>query len=350
MKKLMMLAALAAGLFAQTTANLTYVAPPPVQGFGGGISGTAGTAYACYWVVVNYVGGGVQSASPVCFANIPNTLSSSNYVALNWQAAAGVNVTYDVLKTTTNVPPAAGASVSLATGLTTTSTSDQGGGLSAYTINAYPYSTGAAFIRLNNRDYTVPAFECPGTSSNPCRFAADFIVPKAGGPLLNGSPTVRLGSQTTPYTIDATGAPMVTQGSATPGAAVGTVTAGGLMAVSANLTLAQVNTGTVILPAVTGQTYKVSHFLLKGIGSDVAGCTSVNIDDTAGTPLVVAAVAVAALASNAVVNEATASGVTLTTFAPTAATASKGLQVIKVGSACTTATSFNVTVFFTINS
>ena len=175
MKRIIALLALAAaGAFGQQSYNLTYVAPPPVQGVGGGISGTAGTTTACYWVVVNYVGGGIMPASPTCFTNVPNTLSSSNYVPLSWQAAAGVNVTYDVLKTTTSTPPAAGASVSLTTGLTTTSTTDQGGALSPYTIAAYTYSTGTGLLRINNRDYTYPTIECVGTNPQPCRAAVEL--------------------------------------------------------------------------------------------------------------------------------------------------------------------------------
>lgn len=344
MKRIIALLALAAaGAFGQQSYNLTYVAPPPVQGVGGGISGTAGTTTACYWVVVNYVGGGIMPASPTCFTNVPNTLSSSNYVPLSWQAAAGVNVTYDVLKTTTSTPPAAGASVSLTTGLTTTSTTDQGGALSPYTIAAYTYSTGTGLLRINNRDYTYPTIECVGTNPQPCRAAVDFLVPKASGPTV-----VRIGSQTTPFTIDNTGAPFITQGSATPGAAVGTVTAGATFAVSASLTLTQVNAGTIILPAVTGQTYKISHFLMTSTGS-AATCTSINISDTAGTPIDAAAVAVAALTDGTPVDEVI-SGVTLTAFAPTALTASKGIQIRHIGSSCATTTVLKVIVYFTINS
>lgn len=343
MKKILMLLAAAAGLFAQQSVTLTAVAPPPVQGLGSAVVGTAGSTFACYWVVVNYVGGGVQSAAPTCLPNVPGTLNGSNYVQISWQAAAGTGVTYDLLKTTTNVPPVAGASSSLATGLTTTTANDQGGSLSAYTIAPYPYSSGSALVTLNNRDFVYPAFECVGSTGFPCQASFGKIVPK--GTL----GVIALGGCGSPFTIDKTGAAFITEGSCSPGSAVGTTVAGVTYSVSASVTLAQVNAGITILPAVTGQTYKVNHFLLTAVGGTTAGCTSVNISDTTGTPVNAAAVAIAALTSGTPVDE-TITGVTLTAFAPTALTASQGIQVRHVGSACTTSTSFNVVVFFTINS
>lgn len=343
MKKILMLLGLSTGLFAQQSVTLTAVAPPPVQGLGAAVVGTAGTTFNCYWVVANYVGGGVLSAAPTCLPNVPGTLSGSNYVQISWQAAAGINVTYDVLKTTTNVPPLAGASSSLATGLTATTTNDQGGSLSGYTIAPFPYSSGSALVSLNNRDFIYPAFECSGSVALPCQASFGKIVPK--GTL----GVIALGGCASPFTIDKTGAAFITEGSCQPGASVGTTVAGVTYSVSANVTLAQVNAGITILPVVTGQTYKVNHFLLTAVGGTTAGCTSVNISDTTGTPVNAAAVAVAALTSGTPVDE-TITGVTLTAFAPTALTLSQGIQVRHVGSACTTSTSFNVIVFFTINS
>lgn len=344
MKRLLMLLALSAGLMeAQQVVILTAVPPPSIQGLGAAVVGTPGTTFGCYWVVVNYVGGGVLSAAPVCLSNIPNTLSSGNYVQVSWQAATGTGVTYDLLKTTTNVPPLAGASSSLATALTTTTSNDQGGSLSAYTIAPYPYAQGSVLLSVNNRDFPIPALYCFGTVGFGCQLAVDQIVPKAA------SGVIRLGSRTSPFTIDGTGATYITEGSSTPGAAVGAVVAGNVFSVSATLTLAQVNAGITILPTVTGQTYKVNHFLITAVGGTTAGCTSVNISDTTGTPVNAAAIAAATLVSGTPVNE-TASGVTLTAFAPTALTASQGIQVRHVGSACTTSTSFTVIVTFTINS
>lgn len=348
MKKILMILALTAGLaVAQTQVVLQAVPPPPVQGLGTGVVGTAGTTTACYWVVVNYIGGGVLAAAPACLSNVPNTLSSSNYVQISWQAAAGTNVTYDVLKTTTSTPPAAGASVSLATGLTTTTSNDQGGSLSAYTIKAFPYAAGQALIAINNRDYTVPVVVCTGGTTFPCQVGEDVVQPK---PTYGIVRFANPGTGNNPFTIDGTGAPFISQGPATPGGPVGTITAGVTLSTSATLTLAQVNAGYVLVPAVTGQTFKISHVFLQATGGSTAACTSVDVEDTAGTPLVAFAATAAALTSGTVVTEVTSSGVTLTKWAPLTLTLSQGIQVKSVGSACTTATGFNVIVFYTVNS
>jgi hypothetical protein len=344
LKKILMLVAIAGLTVAQTQVPFQAFAPPAVTGFGSGIQGTAGTTYACYWVVANYIGGGVLS-TPTCPNNVPNSLSGSNYVQLSWNAVAGAAVTYDVLKTTTNVPPIAGASVSLTTGLTVTTYNDTGGSLSGYTIAAYPYAQAGAIFTLNNRDFVQPAVVCTGSTASPCHDAVDQVLPKPANNV------IRLGGLNavyTPFTIDKTGAAFMTNGSPAVGAPIGTVTAGVVYSVSATLTLAQINAGIVILPAVTGQTYKVSHFLMTATGT-AATCTSVNISDTAGTPVNAAAVAIAALTSGTPVDE-TISGVTLTAFAPTTLTAGQGIQIRHVGSSCATTTSLAVTVYFTINS
>lgn len=348
MKKILAALALAGGLLAQQQNVLIQApSPQPVQGLGSAVSGTPGTTLACYWVVINYVGGGVLSAAPTCLSNVPNTLSGSNYVQLNWQAATGSGITYDVLKTTSTTPPTPGASDGLTTGLTVTSYQDTGGSLSPYTIAAYPYSSGTCQITANNRDYTVPAVQINGSIPFPCQDAVDVVQPKPA----NG--VVRLcvpGSAVDCFTVDKTGAAFITQGPATPGGPVGTVISGLTQSVSATLTLAQVNTGALLVPAVTGQTFKISHVFLQATGGSTAACTSVDIEDTAGTPLVAFAATAASLTSGTVVTEATASGVTLTKWAPLTLTTSQGIQIVHVGSACTTATGFNVIIYFTVNS
>jgi hypothetical protein len=344
MKKLLMLALLPLIGMAQNPVNLTATAPPAVASLGAAVIGTAGTQSACYWAVVNYVGGSVLSAAPICLTNIPNTLSGSNYVQIGWQAAAGTNITYDVLKTATRTPPTLGASTALSTGLTATIATDQGGGLSPYTFAGFPYASGIVQVLINNRDFVVPVFECTGTVNFPCQASFGQIVPKGTAGV------IKLGSKSSPFTIDSTGAAYITEGSAAPGAAIGTIVAGNNYSTSANLTLAQVNAGTVILPTVAGQTYKVNHVLLQAIGGATATCTLVEVTDTAGSPVVALSATAAALTQNTRVTESTNTGVTTTAFAPTALTASQGIQVISTGTACTGPTSFNVNVFFTINS
>jgi hypothetical protein len=348
MKKILILLSFAGLMAAQQQVTLTTVAPPAVQSLGAGVVGTAGTVSGCYWVVVNYVGGSVLSAAPICLTNIPGTLSSSNYVQIGWAAATGTSVTYDVLKTTTRTPPVAGASTALATGLTVTTSNDQGGSLSPYTIAGYPYATGSGLLFLNNRDFVYPAMECTGTVSSPCQASFGIIVPKGSPPTAG---VIRLGSYTTPFTIDKNGATYMTSGPGVPGGVTGTITAGNIFSVSANLTLAQVNAGTIIYQPVVGQTLKVNHVSIQAIGGAAAACTLVEVTDTATVPIVAMSATVAGLTQNTRVTESSAATVAVTTaFAPTALTANQGIQVIQTGSACTTATSFNIVVDFTINS
>ena len=324
MKRLLTALLMAGALLAQQNFTLTAVAPQPVAGFGAGVVGTAGTTTACYWVVTNYIGGSVLSAAPACLSNVPNTLSGSNLVQVSWQAVAGLNVTYDLLKTTGSTPPAPGASVALTTGITATTSNDTGGGLSTYTVAAFTNPIATCLIQLNNRDYNPPVWEAIGC---PIALGNIYIKPNAVGNHLN------IGSISTLYPFDVTRAQLNTTYS-----------------VSATLTTAQVNSGTTILPALTGATFKVQRFVLQALGGATAGCTDVRISDTAGSPVDAVTVTAAALTQNAVNDESVAAGVTLGTFAPTALTAAKGIQVRKTGSACTTATSFRVIVFYTVNS
>lgn len=345
-KRILIAALMALSAIAQQTVNLTAVAPQGVTGLGAGIGGSAaapGNITACYWVVTNYVGGGIMSARPTCPTNVPASLSSTNYVLLTWQPATGTSITYDVLKTTGPNPPAPGATVAITTGLTSPTYQDQGGGLSTYTIAPFPYANASATLQLNVQDFTVPTFEYISGFGGVVQGAFGVVVPKGTG-------MIRIGSRSTPITIDSTGALYITSGSPSPGSATGVTTGGIIVSTSANLTLAQVNAGTVILPAVTGQTFKLQHVVLQALGGATAGCTAVQVTDTAGTPIVGISAAVAALTQNTIVSEYTPTTVTVTTIAPNALTASKGIQVIKTGSACTTATSFNVIVQYTINS
>jgi hypothetical protein len=75
----------------------------------------------------------------------------------------------------------------------------------------------------------------------------------------------------------------------------------------------------------------------------------VNVDDTTGTPVVVAAVPVATLASNAVIGPGGANN-TLTTMGwQGALTAGKGIQIINAGSSCTAATGLYYRIEWTTN-
>ena len=136
-------------LFATAGTNATLTAS---------VVGTQGTTTAYYTLITNFAGGSVAS-NIVTVTNTPNTLNSTNYIAFSWYTVPGV-VTYDLLKLTSAALPSGSNSVVLRAALsaTTTSTTDQGGSLSSYTIASGP-SNGVATVILNSRDHTSPAVE-----------------------------------------------------------------------------------------------------------------------------------------------------------------------------------------------
>ena len=379
---LMMAAALIAiPSSAQVTVRLTAVPPPAVALLGAGVVGTPGNTSACYWVVTNYVGGGVLSSRATCLSNIPNTLSGSNYVQLTWPAMAGA-VTYDVLKTTTSAGPVPGAATRLRLGLTSPTTTDQGGSLVAYTQTAFPFSNASTVLTLNNRDFAVPTLQVqvpmsvvPSGSggggnifnisqlndangrnwlkatatanavnglvlTNGATGTGPTLAPGGTGSdssidqfvLPKGTGLVKIGNATTPFSVDSTGAAL-----------------NQVYSVESTVTIANVNSGTTLVAAVTGRTLNVVHAQLQAIGGAVGTCTAVVIQDTNSSPVAVLTAAIAGLTQNTVVSEYTPTTVTLGTFGA-ALTADKGIAISKTGGTCDTATSVKVIVFYTINS
>ena len=115
-----------------------------------------------------------------------------------------------------------------------------------------------------------------------------------------------------------------------------------------NITLANINAGLTIVPGITSRAIVIHHFTLQAIGGAATACTLVELADTAGTPVVGVSVTIADLTQSTIVNEASGTGVTLTTFLA-GLTAGQGLQIIKTGSACTTMTSMNYEVIYSYN-
>lgn len=115
------------------------------------------------------------------------------------------------------------------------------------------------------------------------------------------------------------------------------------MVTKGTCTVASVNAGTCIpLAALTGRTYTVNQFDIIATGS-AATCTGVFLEDTNGTPVVVATLAAATLTSGAHNIPLTATlGVGF--GAGSGLTVSKGVQLIVNGSGCTTTTSFSYNI------
>jgi hypothetical protein len=107
-------------------------------------------------------------------------------------------------------------------------------------------------------------------------------------------------------------------------------------------TAAEINAGKVFALARTGVTLAMVGCHLQAIGGSAAGATSVDIADTAASPVVQAAFPVAVLTANTVVDLGQATVASL----GAAATADKGLQIIKAGANLTGATSVRYVVLY----
>jgi len=117
-----------------------------------------------------------------------------------------------------------------------------------------------------------------------------------------------------------------------------------------SVSIAEVNSGHELIAAVAGRTITVVDWSVTAVGGAAGAATSVDLQDDAGTPVSVAAIAVAALTENTVVkpNSANVTDGAAAAGIGVGLTASKGLDIIKNGSDVTTATSFTVTIQYTI--
>lgn len=117
--------------------------------------------------------------------------------------------------------------------------------------------------------------------------------------------------------------------------------------VKGTATTAEVNAGKTIVEADASRTICVHGGYMIARGGNASGATSVDIKDTADTPVVAVACAVAGLTQDAVLSFDAASNVTNTTRG-TGLTAGKGLQIKKTGSNLATATSVDYLVEYTV--
>lgn len=108
-------------------------------------------------------------------------------------------------------------------------------------------------------------------------------------------------------------------------------------------TLAEINAGTAVIPAIPGQRIQVVNFMLETKGANMAGLTALVLQSTDATPVNVASVALAALTQDAVIFPHT-TNVTLGAGFEGALNAGAGLQIAKTGSNGTGATGVVVRV------
>lgn len=119
-----------------------------------------------------------------------------------------------------------------------------------------------------------------------------------------------------------------------------------LRCVEGQLTTAEVNAGTVVLPGVAHRAITVVDAYLRAIGGAAASNTSVDIvDSTTGT--VAIAFARAGLAQNAVLRMG-ATNTTNTGVLTTLATG-EGLKIKNTGTAMATATAMDYCIFYVVD-
>lgn len=126
----------------------------------------------------------------------------------------------------------------------------------------------------------------------------------------------------------------------------GSVTAGQLQSITVTATLAEINAGKTLIPAVAGKSIKVTDYIMRVAGG-FAATTSVDMQSSNDTPVKVNVAAVAALTNGAVIVPPTAN-VTLGAGFGVALGAGDALVVANVGDAATTGTSITYTITYAI--
>jgi hypothetical protein len=124
-----------------------------------------------------------------------------------------------------------------------------------------------------------------------------------------------------------------------------TSAAGKIHWVQGNATTAQVTAGKVIAQGRNGKAIQIVGGHMTALGGNAATATSVDIKDTAGSPVVAVACGVAGLTSGTQLDFTAASNVTRTTYR-TPLTVGKSIQIKDTGSGLATATSVDYYVEF----
>jgi len=117
-----------------------------------------------------------------------------------------------------------------------------------------------------------------------------------------------------------------------------------------SVSLSELNAGKTLLAAVAGRTVTVVDFTIIAVGGAATAATAVTLSDTAGSPVLITTIAVAALTEGNLVKPYTATHVTNGAAGVGASlTAAKGITIEKTGSTMTTATSFTAIISYTIS-
>lgn len=133
-----------------TATSITFPIAPPQKVDVNNVSITLidnpGPATYCYWIVANFLIGNASPSSPACITNGPNALVSG--IRISWGGTTGA-LSYDVLRTSNQTPPAGACACAVATGVTTQTAVDTG--LNAYTVNTF--TPGAANVVMSNQPF-----------------------------------------------------------------------------------------------------------------------------------------------------------------------------------------------------
>jgi len=119
-----------------------------------------------------------------------------------------------------------------------------------------------------------------------------------------------------------------------------------LRVAAGQLTLAEVNAGKVVVPAVVKRAYTVVDCWLRAIGGAAANNTSVDVQDSVSATKV-AVFTRAGLTENALAR----AGVAVTSVATnlgTSLTRSEGVRIINVGTACDTMTHLDYVILYKV--
>ena len=117
-----------------------------------------------------------------------------------------------------------------------------------------------------------------------------------------------------------------------------------------SVSLAEIKAGKTLLAAVAGRTITVVDWSVTAIGGAATTSTAVTLSDTAGSPVLIATIAVAALTEDAVVKPNTATHVTDGAAGiGRGLTAEKGITAEHTGTAMTVLTSLQIVIQYTIS-
>lgn len=346
MKMLQTIAALLLCAFSTYGQQLIFpVAPsaPTVRFFG-----TTAATSRYFWVVARYPWG---ISAPSLSAGITNgsaTLSTTNTINAIWATLTGATG-YDLLKTATNVSPTGACNCALVVNTTTPAYNDIGAASLTYTVAA----PGLVFSDATAQ--TTAAAGVGGATTAKLASVNDVsnnlaVVSISGSASAVNNVQVADATTTNPPVISAIGSDTNIDLKLSP-KGTGIVNIPGVV-YSSTLTITTANLNTpasnTIVADVAGRTLTPVGFFLQALGGNTSGCTLVELQDSAA--VLIMSEAIAGLVANQGITESSAvANLSFGAGWMTGLTAGKGIQIVKTGGACATATSFVATVFYTIS-